>query len=397
MRLTHMNTPPSSPPHPIALVCFSHLRWGFVFQRPQHLLTRAARNYEVYFVEEPIFEDVATWSLRRDCPSPHVTVITPVLPRHLAQAPHEAILRKAVDKLMRGLQQHTVIGWYYTPMALLFTDHLAFDVTVYDCMDQLSAFHGAPPEMSEMEQAMFSRADVVFTGGMSLYEDKRDAHHNVHAFPSSIDLPHFKKALALRGKDAEDQENVPHPRIGFFGVIDERTNLDLIAEVAEMRPQWQWVIIGPVVKIDPATLPRRANIHWLGSKSYQDLPHYLAGWDAGFMPFALNDATRFISPTKTPEFLAAGLPVVSTSIRDVIRPYGEAGLVEITDTASEMVESLDLLLTRPRELWLKRVERQLSKSSWDSVWNDMRVLIENELPDAATPEADADKEYGTHV
>src|SRR3712207_4223372 len=195
-------------------------------------------------------------------------------------------------------------------------------------MDELSLFRGASQELLDLESALFSRCDLVFTGGMSLYEAKKSRHRSVHGFPSSIDFSHFSQARSIQ-VDPEDQAHIPHPRLGFFGVVDERMDIELLAEVADLRPDWQFVMIGPVVKIDPNSLPQRPNIHWLGGKSYADLPRYLFGWDVGFMPFALNEATRFISPTKKPEFLAAGVPVVSTPINDVVRPYGEKGLVEI--------------------------------------------------------------------
>jgi glycosyltransferase involved in cell wall biosynthesis len=187
----------------------------------------------------------------------------------------------------------------------------------------------------------------------------------------------------MRGPEPKDQARIPHPRLGFFGVIDERMDIDLVGAAADLRPDWQFVMIGPVVKIDPATLPKRPNIHWLGGKSYADLPRYLAGWDVGFMAFAMNEATRFISPTKTPEFLAAGVPVVSTPINDVVRPYGEKGLVEIAATAQEVVQKAEALLARPKEAWLQRVDRHLAAGSWDKTWAAMQRLMASALDQPA--------------
>ena len=183
---------------------------------------------------------------------------------------------------------------------------------------------------------MLARADLVFTGGQSLYEAKRGQHPRVFAFPSSVDAAHFARARRATD-DPADQAAIPHPRLGFFGVIDERMDLDLLAAIADARPDWHLVIIGPVVKVDPASYRERANIHYLGKKDYQELPGYLAGWDVALLPFAINESTRFISPTKTPEYLAAGKPVVSTPIRDVVRPYGMRGLVHIAATADDFV------------------------------------------------------------
>jgi glycosyltransferase involved in cell wall biosynthesis len=235
-----------------------------------------------------------------------------------------------------------------------------------------------------MEEELLGAADVVFTGGLSLYEAKRGRHPNLHAFPSSIDVGHFGKARSCRDTTAPVAQNA-RPRLGFFGVIDERLDLELIAAAAALRPDWQFEIVGPVVKIDAATLPQRDNIHWSGPCAYADLPQKLAGWDIGIMPFALNEATRFISPTKTPEFLAAGLPVVSTPIVDVVRSYGEKGLVEIAVTAAAFVEAAQLVLDRPREPWLRAVDKQLAASSWDQTWDAMAGHLRRAQRSAARP------------
>jgi UDP-galactopyranose mutase len=259
-------------------------------------------------------------------------------------------------------------------MALGFTSHLEPVATIYDCMDELSAFKNAPAELKNRETELFRRADHVFTGGQSLYESKRDQHRSVHAFPSSIDAAHFMRARIAKEEPA-DQRDIPHPRVGFFGVIDERMNLDLIREVAEKRPELQLVIIGPVVKISEDDLPRRQNIHYLGGKSYQELPAYLSGWDVAMLPFALNESTRFISPTKTPEYLAAGCPVVSTSIRDVVRPYGQNGLVHIADTADDFIKAIVTALSTDSPDRIKKVDEFLKAMSWDRTWSEMAALI----------------------
>jgi glycosyltransferase involved in cell wall biosynthesis len=210
---------------------------------------------------------------------------------------------------------------------------------------------------------------VVFTGGLSLQDAKQGAHPNVRCFPSSIEMEVFAKARQPQAEPAA-QAGIPTPRVGFFGVIDERMDLALVAEVAAAAPDLQFVMLGPVVKIDPATLPQAANIHWLGQQSYADLPKFMAHWQAGWMPFALNEATRFISPTKTPEFLAAGLPLASTAVPDVVRTYGEAGFVTIAD-ASTMVGALRGLLKprNPREQ--ARIDAFLARGSWDRTWAGM--------------------------
>jgi glycosyltransferase involved in cell wall biosynthesis len=358
------------------LVCFSHLRWDFVWQRPQHLLSRAAKHYRVLMIEEPIFKAGIAPHMDLSIRPQGVTVAVPMLPEGLDPADVILEQRALVERLIGRTSATPRIFWYYTPMAMAFSSRLDADLTVYDNMDELSLFRGASRELLDLEDALFARADLVFTGGMSLYEAKRNRHHSVHGFPSSIDFSHFSKARGLR-QDPADQAGIPRPRLGFFGVVDERMDIDLVGAVAALRPDWQFVMIGPVVKIDAATLPRRDNIRWLGAKGYNELPHYLSGWDVGFMPFALNEATRFISPTKTPEFLAAGVPVVSTPITDVVRPYGERGLVEIARTPLEVVRKAEALLQRPKDAWLQKVDRHLAAGSWDKTFASMhRLMVE---------------------
>jgi glycosyltransferase involved in cell wall biosynthesis len=381
-----MTSPSPAPPHrdPL-LLCFSHLRWNFVHQRPQHLLSHAAKAHRVYFLEEPLYEDgLAAPRLDLHAQSCGVTVAVPMLPTGFNEADAIEVQRGFADDILEAHEDAESIFWYYTPMALRFSEHRKADLCVYDCMDELSAFRGAPPELTALESRLFDQADLVFTGGQSLYESKKSRHANVHAFPSSIDKSHFGRARQGGLTDPEDQKDIPHPRIGFFGVVDERMNLGLVAALADLRPEWQIVMIGPVVKIDPSSLPQRRNIHWLGMKSYADLPRYMAGWDAGFMPFALNESTRFISPTKTPEFLAAGLPLVSTPVRDVQRPYGSLGLVGMAANAEEMAAQLDGMLAGQNREWRKAVDRHLANMSWEGTWAAMERLMRQQ---AAAPAA----------
>lgn len=356
------------------LICFSHLRWDFVFQRPQHLMTRAAADFTVVFFEEPVFETIPSHLLRRKAVAPGLEVATPILPHLGSEIEVDRAIAILLENLVAGIEHDQLVTWYYTPMALKFTAALKEDVCVYDCMDELAAFKNAPPELTRLEEQLFGKADVVFTGGMSLYESKRRRHHSVHAFPSSIDAGHFHQARRPQA-DPADQQTIGHPRVGFFGVIDERFDIDLMARTAAAMPTVQFVTIGPVVKIDPATLPAGPNIHWLGAKRYAELPRYMAGWDVGWMPFALNDATRYISPTKTPELLAGGLPVVSTAIVDVVQTYGRRGLVEIADTGS-MTAALSTALRKGCGE-MARVDAFLSEMSWDSTWSAMQDLLKS--------------------
>jgi UDP-galactopyranose mutase len=359
------------------LVCFSHLRWDFVYQRPQHLLSRCAKDRRVFFIEEPIFGNGSMRLEMREA-DPGVHVVVPHLPDGLrSEIAINAVMREMTRQLFIDHDIDEYIFWYYTPMALSFTDHFNPVAAVYDCMDELSAFQGAHSALPMLEKQLFRHVDLVFTGGQSLYEAKCDQHPSVHAFPSSIDASHFRKARNVT-EDPEDQAHIPHPRLGFFGVIDERFDRELLDQIAAMRPDWHFVVIGPVVKIDPATLPNHPNIHYLGGKKYQELPEYLAGWDIALLLFARNDSTRFISPTKTPEYLAAGKPVISTSIRDVVRPYGELKLVEIADTPNEFIKAAEKILANSgRTEWLTMVDAFLEHISWDKTWSQMCNLIDN--------------------
>jgi glycosyltransferase involved in cell wall biosynthesis len=356
------------------LLCHSHLRWQFVYQRPQHLLSRAAQDYDVYFVEEPIFEASGSPRLVITRDPSNVTVVLPVLRAGCSPEEWAWAQRQLLDELLSDIRPDRLLAWYYTPVALEFSRHIAPDLCIYDNMDELSLFRGAPPQLVVLESELFLKADLVFTGGQSLYEAKCHRHHNIHPFPSSIDAPHFAKAR-LSTREPPDQSAIPRPRLGYFGVIDERMDLDLVAGLADLKPDWQLVMIGPVVKIDPGSLPQRPNLHWMGLRDYDELPAYLAGWDVGIMPFAINEATRFISPTKTPEFLAAGVPVISTPITDVVRPYGERGLVEIAGDSASFVGKAASLMRRPKERWLVAVDSHLATTSWDKTWARMSALV----------------------
>lgn len=370
-----------------SLICLSHLRWDFVYQRPQHLLSRFAKQTNVYFFEEPIYGDEPTRldvSRRED----NLYVIVP----RISHADRDSgrtveIQRALLDDFIKAENINEFVLWFYTPMAMDFAAHLEPLATVFDCMDELSAFKFAPPELIENERKLLEKADVVFTGGQSLYEAKKDKHANVYAFPSSIDVAHFNQARSTAEEPA-DEKQIPHPRFGFCGVIDERMDIELLGKMAELRPDWHFVMIGPVVKIAEEDLPRRANIHYLGGKDYKELPAYLAGWDVALMPFAMNESTKYISPTKTPEYMAAGLPVVSTPIRDVVRPYGERGLVHIASTAEEFVAACEKCLADDdTSARLQTVDEFLSHNSWDKTFAQMSRLIDEaiaEKPKAAT-------------
>ncbi|MFL6416994.1 MAG: glycosyltransferase family 1 protein [Bryobacteraceae bacterium] len=342
-------------------------------------MSRFARNRRVFFFEEAVFEDVEPHIRQQICASTGVHVIKPVLQTGTDRSQVNAILRQLLNDTLQRNNISSYLTWYYTPMAMEFTGTLDPSAVVYDCMDELSAFAGAPRSMLVNEEALFRTADLVFTGGASLYESKRKQHGSVHLFPSSVDKAHFATARAGLA-DPVDQESIPNPRIGYAGVIDERMDLELVRGIAAARPDWHFVFLGPIAKISPDALPQAPNLHWLGMKAYAELPAYFGGWQIGFLPFALNDATRFISPTKTPEYLSAGLHVISTPIRDVVTPYGQLGLVSIAENSDEFVKAAEKIFAQPAEgSWAKDTKEFLDRMSWDRTWSAMDQLIEGVL------------------
>ena len=382
--LTRAGVPNNSVAEPSAvgqqatvMICFSHLRWDFVFQRPQHLLSRFARSMRVIYWEEPMdIADRETPFLKVRDAGDGITVIVPHLPAGMPEDAREATLQRLLDAHV-ATHKGRLITWYYTPMMLPFSRHLDADLVVFDAMDELSKFRFAPPKLLALEQELIDMSDIVYTGGSSLYEAKKGRHPNVHCFPSSVDRAHFTKARSGLF-DPADQEDLPRPRFGYYGVIDERFDTALLDQIAGMRPDWSFVMVGPVVKIAPEDLPQRHNIHYLGGKTYEELPAYLAGWDVALMPFAMNESTEFISPTKTPEYLAGGRPVVSTAVKDVVRHYGHLEGVKIASDADSFAAACDeaLRLARnPEGGWLAEADLMLSSSSWEVTFARMSGLV----------------------
>ena len=362
----------------LPLVVFSHLRWDFVYQRPQHLLSRFARVQPVFVIEEPVHDPNSAPYWERQHPHPQVTVCRPHTPcSDWGFADTQlSYLEVLVERLVREENLQRCQLWMYTPMALPLTAKFEPDVIIFDCMDELSAFDFAPPQLLEREQQLLERADVVFTGGPSLYRAKQNRHPNVHLFSSSVDVEHFRQALTGLS-EPKDQAPLPHPRLGYFGVIDERLDRPLIAHLAASHPEWHIIMIGPVVKIDPTTLPQAPNLHYLGQRSYAVLPAYLGGWEVCLLPFARNAATQFISPTKTLEYMVAGRPIVSTPIPDVQEPYGD--IVFLGATPAAFVAACEQALTLAQEEHVRRGDKMravLENTSWDATAAAMQRLIQ---------------------
>jgi UDP-galactopyranose mutase len=357
------------------VVTFSHLRWNSVVQRPHHIMTRLAEHREVLFVEEPVM-NAAIAGLEVTRVAPNIRVIQPQLP---VGGPgfgprQQRILEPHLRRFLAREGWDQVAAWLYTPMAVSLARSLNPRAIVYDCIDELSQFPDAPPELAELERDLFGCADAVFTGGPSLYRAKRSLHPYVHCFPSSVDVDHFASANSI--PDSREQERLLRPRLGYFGVIDERMDLDIIRHLARVRPKWQIVFVGPVAKVERSSLPWGANLRYMGQQPYDDLPSYLAGWDACLMPFLVNDATRMISPTKVLEYMAADRPIVSTSIPDVAGPYGE--IVHLGDGPDGFLEACERALHEPereRAARRRRAEDVLEQTSWDETVNRMDSIL----------------------
>lgn len=357
------------------IIVFSHLRWDSAYQRPQHLLSGLAENYKIVFIEEPVFHEHDSF-LETSIPGPNIIVLKPHTPVaasgfHDEQLPH-------LIKLMRqfvGIDEEHLV-WFYTPMALPLLQELNPSLVVYDCMDELAAFKNPPKQMLQRENALLKVADLVFTAGPSLHRAKQGRHANVHYFPNSVDLVHFKQALD-RTHVHPAHEDIPGPRLGYYGVIDERIDTELIGRIADAHPQWQIVLAGPVVKIDPATLPRRHNIHYLGQQPYKALPQFLAGWNVCLLPFAITESSHFINPTNTLEYMTAELPIVSTPVVDIADLYGN--VVSIAHSSRAFIKACEAaLLTTPEEhnQDIVKMREMVSETSWSTTVEKIHELVQ---------------------
>jgi len=383
-------------PRPTPLLVHSHLRWDFVWQRPQQLLSRFAQHAPVLFVEEPIFvDDLAAGALDLSTPVKGVTRVIPKLPSALYSMPEETLV--AVRTLLQqALGRGGALGsgqfarpvqWFYTPMpAPVMLGAFGERGVVYDCMDELSQFKFAPPELLERERLLMRKSDVVFTGGHKLWQSKSRLHPNVHFFGCGVDSAHFAKARldsTPRPADLPEQET---PVLGFYGVIDERLDYALIAHLAEAFPEWTVAMAGPVVKVDPNDLPKAPNIRWLGQKQYAELPQYARAFDVCLMPFALNEATEYINPTKTLEYMAAGKPIVSTAVADVVRNF--TPVVKVARTYDGFAAACRAAARAPEPDLIARGIGMAADASWESIVTKMRALVADAL-DAKVDDAAA--------
>jgi len=368
----------SQPP----VVVFSHLRWEFVTQRPQHLMKRFSKHAQVLFVEESIPSDRKS-PAHIFSPSKNITVMQPIV----SSDKYTIQVGKLIRNFMKQNKWDTPRLWFYSAMFVDMLYQVPHTQVIYDCMDELSAFLGAPESLVMNERLLLSKADTVFTGGKSLYESKRRLHDHVHCFPSSVDKHHFEKALVSKKTSSpKDIERIPGKKVGFYGVIDERIDLNLLQELAVLNPDISFIMIGPVVKIAVNSLPNQKNIFYLGGKSYDQLPQYLKEFDIAMMPFALNNSTKFISPTKTLEFMAAKKPIISTPITDVAKIYPQE--VTIAENSLEFSKAIRAYLAESVAAKKTREHRQtivIDQTSWDATAKEMEsIMTKTELAKAAT-------------
>jgi len=368
------------------LIVHSHLRWDFVWQRPQQLLSRLARRNDVLFVEEPIYyDDVADARLALSVPEPRVYRAVPMLPASF-RGEYDASIAEIRELVRREIAPGgTLAGsfvrpvqWFYTPMpapAMIG----AFDerAVVYDCMDELSKFRFAPRELVDRERYLMAQSDVVFTGGYALSQSKAKYHANVHFFGCGVDIGHFASARSADLELPRELAALERPVIGYYGVIDERIDYDLLRHLAQALPHAELVMVGPVVKVDPSELPQAPNIHWLGQRQYAELPAHVKGFDVCLMPFALNEATEYINPTKTLEYMAAGKPIVSTAVSDVVHNF--TPVVAVARSPEEFVAAVRSAIEAPSAEMIARGLEQARANSWESIVARMERIIRDAM------------------
>lgn len=366
---------------PIIVHC--HLRWDFVWQRPQQIFSRLAASHRILFVEDPMHAPEPRLEISE--PYPNVVRVVPFLPQEIAGV--DAQCQATLPMLHEALRSHPLLAgrfddpvqWFYSPMTSpCFMGRFGGRGVVYDCMDELANFRFAPPQLREREAFLLRKADVVFTGGWQLYESKSRHHGNVHFYGCGVDVEHFGKARREDTTVPEDLARLPRPVFGYFGVIDERLDYGLIAALAERFPEATVAMVGPLAKVERSELPDRPNIHWLGQRDYKDLPALVKGFDVCLMPFALNEATQFINPTKTLEYMAAGKPIVSTAIADVVRNF--TPIVDVARSLQEFIDAVERAWTSPCEDLVAQGIERAQCASWDATVQSMERNIQEAVP-----------------
>lgn len=363
------------------MVVHCHLRWDGVWQRPQQLLSRMAKRRRIAFIEEPIFveNEAPRLAVREEG---GITVVQPHVPPQEEWLPristrNQQIIRDLVAPFLQEQGFTGGIRWHYAPMATYMRDLTDDHLVIYDCMDELSAFKGAPKELVDCERELMQEAALMFTGGLSMWLNKKQHHSNCHRFDSGVDVEHFQQATRPETEIPADARNLPHPIIGYYGVIDERMDYDAIRALSAAFPEGTILLIGPVTKVDPAELPKASNIVYLGQRGYADLPRYLKAFDVALVPFADNPATKFLSPTKTLEYFAGGKPVVSSPVKDVVENYSD--IVRLAYSPEEYVAAVKAALTEDNSERIRRGLEKAQEKTWDAIVEQMETLMEQAM------------------
>ena len=368
--------------YPIIVHC--HLRWEGVWQRPQQFLSRLSKRHRILFVEGTLLRycfEPPTYKIRQLADYPNITVMHTDFPAsrfgdgEWVDQERFRLLEEALNGPLKRKFERPV-QWFYDPMAApAHMDKLNERAVVYDCMDELSQFKFAPPEIIARERQLLARADVVFAGGRRMCESKSRFNSNCHFYGCGVDVQHFNKARSPQTEIPKDiQFGEGKFVLGYFGVVDERLDYELIAKLAQANSKWHIVMVGPTCKVDPATLPQAPNLHWLGRREYAQLPAYAKGWDVCLMPFAMNEATEFINPTKALEYMATGTPIVSTPVPDVVSNFGK--VVKLAATHEEFIEFCRKETLQPDESAITRGIEMAQENQWETIVEKLEGHIE---------------------
>ncbi len=372
----------SSGDETFSLIVHCHLCWDWVWQRPQQFISRISQKHRVLFVEMAGPDEtlaVPTAHLSTLADFPNISVLRMQFPAwrwadgEYVDRERRRILEEVLQGPLAG-EFDNFVQWFYDPMAFTaFGEGMGELAVVYDCMDELSKFKGAPPEIAQRELDLLQRADVVFTGGRRLYESKSQWNSNCHFYGCGVDGGHFGKAREVGTQIPAELASLPKPVLGYFGVVDERMDYELVARMADANPAWSVVVIGPVVKVDPGSMPQRPNLHWLGGRAYNELPAVCKGFDLCLMPFARNESTEYINPTKALEYMATGRAIVSTAVPDVVSNFGE--VVKIANSHEEFIELCRRSVAHPDYRAISRGLKMVRENSWEAIVDKLEELI----------------------
>ena len=382
--LTSLVLPPASD---FPIIVHSHLAWDWVWQRPQQFHSRLAKTHPILFVEGPTASDQLTAprvTLREVSDYPNIVVLQMQMPASRFWSDGswvDAERRRLVQSVLEGPLGRKFVNpvqWFYDPMAATaFAGRMDEIAIVYDCMDELSQFKGAPAELVRRERELLAAADVVFAGGPKMAKSKRRLNPNCYSFGCGVDIKHFGKARRATTKVPREIAAMSGAVLGYIGVVDERIDYDLLAKLADYNRDWNLAIVGPWTKIDPADFPVRRNLHFLGNRDYGELPAYAKGFDICLMPFAKNAATEYINPTKALEYMATGRPIISTDIEDVVLQFSD--VVSIATQHDEFIAACEEGVARPDSRRIQAGMKMARNNSWESIVAQLEKHVEDVL------------------